>query len=105
MTDLAINLAFGGLITAILLGLIRLARGPSVLDRVLSFDLISTCAVGMTILLSMRWRTTVYFELMLIFSLLGFFTTVAFVFYLHATVEPQSKPVTPLTDEKDEDDD
>jgi multicomponent Na+:H+ antiporter subunit F len=92
MMEITINLSFGGLIIAIFLGLFRLTRGPTVLDRVLAFDMIATCAVGMTILLSILWRTDVYLELILIFSLLGFLTTVAFVFYLHATAGPYSNP-------------
>jgi multisubunit Na+/H+ antiporter MnhF subunit len=89
MIETTINIAFAGLILAVLLGLLRLVRGPTVLDRVLAFDMIATCLVGMIILLSMRWNTVLYLELILVFSLLGFLTTVAFVFYLHATVDPQ----------------
>lgn len=100
MIESALSLAFGVLTLAILFGLYRLARGPSVLDRVLAFDLITTCAVGMLVLLSIRWHTALYLELILVISLLGFLTTVAFVFYLHQTVEPGSppppKPTPPL---------
>jgi multisubunit Na+/H+ antiporter MnhF subunit len=94
MIDLALNIGFGMLSVAILLGLIRLVRGPSVMDRVMSFDLITTCAVGMIVLLSIRWHTVLYLELILIFSLLGFLTTVAFVFYLHRTIGPDGEPRT-----------
>jgi multisubunit Na+/H+ antiporter MnhF subunit len=95
MMDLALPLAFGVLTISILLGLIRLARGPSIIDRVLAFDLIATCAVGMIVLLSIQWHTSLYLELLLIFSLLGFLTTVAFVFYLHKTVEPAAHEQPP----------
>lgn len=83
-----------GLTLAILLGLFRLARGPTVLDRILAFDLIATSAVGMVVLLSVLWRTAVYLELILIFSLLGFVSTVAFVFHLHRTREQQRTKTT-----------
>jgi multisubunit Na+/H+ antiporter MnhF subunit len=88
MIDIALSLAFGLLTVSILLGLVRLARGPTVIDRVLAFDLIATCAVGMIVLLSIQWSTALFLELILIFSLLGFLTTVAFVFYLHRTIDP-----------------
>jgi multisubunit Na+/H+ antiporter MnhF subunit len=74
MIDLALNIGFGMLSVAILLGLVRLVQGPSVMDRVMSFDLITTCAVGMIVLLSIRWHTVLYLELILMFSLLGFLT-------------------------------
>jgi hypothetical protein len=55
------------------LGLLRLARGPTVIDRIMAFDLITTSAVGMTVLLAIQWRTALDLELILIFSRLGFF--------------------------------
>ena len=54
--------AFGILGLAIVLGLLRLARGPTTIDRILAFDLITTCAVGMIVLLCIQWRTTLYIE-------------------------------------------
>ena len=70
------------LTAAIVLALARIARGPTVLDRILAFDLIATCAVGIIVLLSMKWHTADYLELILIYTLLGFSGTVAFAFYL-----------------------
>ncbi len=84
MTTL-LHLAFAVLTLAIICGLVRLARGPTVIDRIMAFDLITTSAVGMIVLLSIQWRTALYLELILIFSLLGFFGTVAFVYYLSRT--------------------
>jgi len=85
MMPIELNIAFGALSFAILLGFYRVARGPSILDRVMAFDLITTCAVGIIALLSIQWHTSLYLELILVFSLLGFLTTIAFVFYLHAS--------------------
>jgi multisubunit Na+/H+ antiporter MnhF subunit len=87
MIQFSLNIAFPVLTIAILLGLFRMARGPTVLDRVVAFDLIAVCSVGMIVLLSIQWSTALYLELILIFSLLGFLTTVAFVLYLHKKVE------------------
>lgn len=78
-------IAMAILTVAILLGMVRLWRGPTVIDRILAFDLVTTSAVGMIVLLSIQWRTPLYLELILIFSLLGFFGTVAFASYLSRT--------------------
>jgi multisubunit Na+/H+ antiporter MnhF subunit len=83
--DTVLYIGFGMLTVSILLGLGRLALGPTVIDRILTFDLITTSVVGMIVLLSIRWRTALYLEMILIFSLLGFFGTVAFVVYLSRT--------------------
>lgn len=92
MIPLAVNIAFVALVLAILLALVRLVRGPAVLDRILAFDLIATSVVGMIALLSVRWDTPLYLELILIFSLLGFVGTVTFVFYLHRTMPARPDP-------------
>lgn len=80
--NFVIAISFVMLVAAVLLALFRLRKGPAVLDRILAFDLVATSVVGMVVLLSVAWGTAVFLEAILIVSLLGFFTTVAFVFYL-----------------------
>ncbi len=79
---------------SILLGLFRLARGPSVVDRMLAFDVIALCAVGMMTLLAIRSGTGVFLELILVFAMLGFLSTVIFVFYLSRTASRDSRHFT-----------
>jgi len=75
-----------GLVLAILLGLWRLALGPTVLDRIVAFDVVTVSVVGLMGLLSLHWRTTEYLELILVFTLLGFVGTVALTQYLQKTL-------------------
>lgn len=86
MTDLLLQLSFYLLVFATLLGFYRLAKGPSVVDRILAFDAVVVCAVGQVVLLSRIWETPLYLDLILIVSSLGFFGTVALVFYLQRTM-------------------
>lgn len=88
MMDILIKGGILLLTLGIVLALVRMAKGPTVLDRVLAFDLITTCAVGIIALLSMRWRSTDYIELILIYSLLGFSGSTAIVFYLQRAYDP-----------------
>lgn len=74
------------IIVAICLALYRLFRGPTVIDRLLAFDGIATCSVGILALLSLLWETDIYVELILVYSLLGFVSTVGLVLYLHRTI-------------------
>jgi multisubunit Na+/H+ antiporter MnhF subunit len=92
MMKFALYLAELAMTISILIGLYRLARGPHVLDRVMAFDLIVSCAVGLIVILSIQWNTPLYLELILIVSLLGFLTTVAFVFYLNKTGATPPQP-------------
>lgn len=89
MMDLLLQCCIFVLTVGIAFGMVRIVRGPTVLDRILAFDLIATCAVGIIVLLSMRWQTTEYVELILIYSLLGFSGATAFVFYLQRTYDPR----------------
>lgn len=70
------------LLAAAGLALYRLLAGPTLLDRIVGFDMGAICIVGMIALLSLYWKTDVFLEIMVIFSLLGFVGTVAFVSYL-----------------------
>lgn len=100
MIRLALQICFVVLTLAVLLGLVRLVKGPTVLDRILAFDLIATSIVGMIALLSVKWHTPLYLELVLLFSLLGFAGTVAFVFHLHQTLparRPTGEPRPPAS--------
>lgn len=71
------------LFASVCLALGRLLSGPTILDRIIAFDLVAISIVAMIALLSVWWKTHLYVEIMLIFSLLGFVGTVAFVSYLH----------------------
>lgn len=98
MMTTALTMAFAVLTLAISCGLLRLARGPTVIDRIMAFDLITTSAVGMIVLLAVQWKSTMYLELILIYSLLGFFSTVSFVYYLSRTrdLEDQVRSQSPV---------
>lgn len=75
------------LVFASAMAIYRLFAGPSLLDRILGFDMAAICIIGMIVLLSVYWRTSVFIEILLIFSLLGFVGAVAFVSYLNGNPE------------------
>ncbi len=63
----------------------RMRRGPTIMDRILAFDTICVMIVAMMVIVSIRWTTHDYLDLILVFTLLGFFSTIAFSLYLHRT--------------------
>ncbi len=97
---LTLSTAFAALILAfcVFLCLIRLRRGPTIMDRILAFDTICVAIVGLMALVSVHWHTALYLDLILVFTLLGFFSTVAFALYLHRAYDlshdrlPQAPP-------------
>lgn len=81
MMTIFISICFVMIGIAAILAIYRLLVGPTILDRIIGFDMTAICIVGMMILLSVLWKSPVYIEIMLIFSLLGFVGTVTFVSY------------------------
>ncbi|MFT4551576.1 MAG: multisubunit Na+/H+ antiporter MnhF subunit [Chlamydiales bacterium] len=67
------------LLTSLLCGAYRLARGPSLLDQILAFDYICVCILSLITLKSIYLGTDLYLEIILIFSLLGFATVISFM--------------------------
>lgn len=85
---------------ASVMALWRLMRGPTVLDRIIGFDLLTVCVIGMVALFSIWWNTHMYIEMMIIFSLLGFIGTVTFITYLHSYSVRRSRLKKPLPGSK-----
>lgn len=66
-------IALGGL-----MALVRLARGPSLADRVLALDFLSLAAVGASGLYAMLSGRTVFLDVGLVIAVAAFVATVAF---------------------------
>jgi multicomponent K+:H+ antiporter subunit F len=77
MIDQALTLALGMFGLALVLTCWRLIVGPDILDRVLALDTLYVNALAMVILLGLRFRTQIYFEVALVIAMLGFVGTVA----------------------------
>lgn len=71
---------------AMLLSGIRIYRGPSLLDQVLAFDCFVLNVVGAVLVSSMLLDTTLFIDVVLVITLLGFIGTVALVAYMEGTL-------------------
>lgn len=89
MIDVTLSICFVILGCASLLALWRVIAGPRVLDRVMAYDSAAISIIGMMVLLSIRWRTELLIETIMIFSLLGFMGSIAFVCYLNTVIPRQ----------------
>lgn len=83
MMELTLNICQLALFVAIIFTVIRLFRGPRIYDRVLCLDALAVCVIGILVLKTMQWKSPHFIDLILVFSLLNFIGTVAFVFYLN----------------------
>lgn len=80
--DLLYCLGWMVFIPGLVIGVWRVALGPTTLDRMVGFDLLTITVVAIMILVSVREQTADYVELIIIVAALGFFSTVAYFYYL-----------------------
>jgi multicomponent K+:H+ antiporter subunit F len=78
MIGYALFFGFGCLAIALLLNLYRLAKGPSIADRVLALDTMVINGIALLTLYGMASGAEVYFEAALLFAMVGFISTVAY---------------------------
>jgi len=82
MTAAVLPLVVAAFLAAFLLAALRLARGPSLPDRILALDTLYVNAMALLILGGVMADTVLYFEAALIIAALGFIGTVAMAKYL-----------------------
>ena len=62
---------------AMALSLVRMLRGPTAQDRILSFDMLYVVAMLLMLVLGLRSGGTMYFEAALIIALFGYVSSAA----------------------------
>ena len=75
---LATDIAFALLISAMVLAVLRLARGPSLPDRVVALDLVTVLAVAFSALYAVASGEPAYLDVAIALALIAFLATVAF---------------------------
>ena len=61
---------------------IRFIKGPNILGRVISFDLMATIGIGAIAVYSILTDQQTFFDIAMVVALIGFLSTVAFAYYL-----------------------
>ena len=82
ISSAASSIALAMLSIALLLAFIRLARGPTLPDRVVALDLISILTAGSAAVYAVAAEQRVYLDVALVLALISFLGTVAFARYL-----------------------
>jgi multicomponent Na+:H+ antiporter subunit F len=72
---------------SVILVMIRLIKGPQVVDRVIALDLIITIGIALITVYSIRYSEPVLLDIAMIFALIAFLGTIAFSFYLDKQVK------------------
>ncbi|MEB4591723.1 monovalent cation/H+ antiporter complex subunit F [Candidatus Thiothrix sp. Deng01] len=82
MVDVLIMLAAGIAGAAFLLALVRFVRGPSRMDRVVAFDVLTVIAITFIVLAALLENRGVYLDAALVYALLSFLGVIAAARYL-----------------------
>lgn len=67
---------------AALLCMARLALGPTVPDRVVAFDSLSSVIVALMVVLSLEYNNYMFIDIAIVYAVLGFIGTLAISKYL-----------------------
>ena len=78
MSELLLFVCLAGLMLSLLLGLIRVLRGPEAGDRMMAAQLIGTTGVGILLLLSLLFKQPALSDVALILALLAAVAAAAF---------------------------
>lgn len=70
------------LIIALMLGFVRLYRGPHQADRVVALDFITTLGISIITAYAILTDQIVLLDVAIVLALISFFGTVAFAYYL-----------------------
>lgn len=82
LVNIVFVLAFAMMLLAFALSFIRVIKGPTVSDRIVAMDLISSITIGFILVYSMLIDNAMYFDIVIIISLVSFIGTVAISTYL-----------------------
>ncbi|RZK64289.1 MAG: cation:proton antiporter [Pedobacter sp.] len=72
---------------SVILVMIRLIKGPQVVDRVIALDLIITIGISLITVYSIRYSEPILLDIAMIFALIAFLGTIAFSFYLDKQIK------------------
>jgi multicomponent Na+:H+ antiporter subunit F len=82
MVDTALTIAFVMIFFSIVFGIIRLAKGPDAVDRVVAVDLLTIVTIAVIALLAHIMGRYIYLDVALVYGLLSFLGVLAVARYL-----------------------
>ncbi len=82
MAELILNLAIFIIMIAIGLGVYRLIKGPTVVDRIIGLDLLTLVSIALIALIAHISSRLIYIDVALVYGLLSFLSVLAVARYL-----------------------
>ena len=79
---IAVDIVFAMLVLAMFIAFIRLAKGPSLPDRVVALDVITAISAAILAVATIAMKQSVFLDAAIVLALISFLGTVAFARYL-----------------------
>lgn len=86
MARLIFEAAFGIIMAAMLLALIRFMKGPTSADRVLALDIMTVAGIAVIVFLGYLGGRIIYIDVGLVYALLSFLSVIVIARYLEGGV-------------------
>ena len=80
--NIVLFLIFGMLLVAFALAFLRMLKGPDMSDRIAAMDLIASITMAFILAYSVLVQKAIYFDIVIVISLISFISTVAVSTYL-----------------------
>jgi multicomponent Na+:H+ antiporter subunit F len=75
------------LVVALFITLIRFIYGPTFMDRVVTFDLMTANLIGIIAIYAMVSNNDLLLDVALVLAMIGFFSIIAFAYYIKKRTE------------------
>lgn len=77
-----LNIIFVIISVAVILGFLRIIKGPSTADRIVSLDTLTTIISSMLVLLALVFKNNIYLDISFVFAALSFTGVIVIARYL-----------------------
>lgn len=74
----------------VIFSVIRMFIGPNLCDRVVSLDTLNMIVIGIIVVLAVVFKSELYLDIAIIYSILAFLETIVFVRYLEGKKDGNS---------------
>ena len=86
MVQTILTIALGIILVSILISIVRFVKGPSSVDRVVAFDIMSIASIAMIGIISLLSERIIYMDIALVYGLLGFLAVIIIAKYMEKSL-------------------
>ena len=87
LPDISIYIVLPLLSLAVVVSFVRLVRGPSLPDRVVALDLMTTLGIGIIAIYAIGTHQAIFLDVAIVIALISFLGTIAFAYYVQKRVQ------------------